>query len=224
MFFGHREGFHDATRAHPSIEEVTNAGLSLLASHKGTDLTEKRDVLVTSLSRGMRQRLGLARSLIHDPRVLLLDEPASGLDPRARVEIRELLRELARMGKTIILSSHILADVEELCDRIGIIEQGKLLYAGEMSVVLRELHKAPTYEVRVAESVTEAARFLEAAAEVESVEVADGTLFVMLMEGGNCAGSIAKLLVENGYTLRYLSRRTMRLEDAFLSITEGRVQ
>ncbi len=188
-----------------------------------TDLTEKRDVLVTSLSRGMQQRLGLARALIHDPRVLLLDEPASGLDPRARVEVRELLRELARMGKTIILSSHILADVEELCDRIGIVEQGKLLYAGGMSVVLKQLQKVPTYEVRVAESATKAARLLEADDDVDSVEVSGETILVVL-KSGTCEGVIAKLLVENGYRLVYLSRQSMRLEDAFLSITEGRVQ
>ncbi len=189
-----------------------------------TDLGEKRKVLVTSLSRGMQQRLGLARALIHDPRVLLLDEPASGLDPRARVEIRELLRELARMGKTIILSSHILADLEELCDRIGIIEQGRLLYAGDMSAALRELQKVATYEVRVRESTSDAARFLEGSEMVDSVETRDSTLLIVLKEEAQCEGLIAKLLVENGYTLLYLSRQKVRLEDAFLSITKGRVQ
>ncbi len=189
-----------------------------------TDLGEKRNVLVTSLSRGMQQRLGLARALIHDPRVLLLDEPASGLDPRARVEIRELLRELAKMGKTIILSSHILADLEELCDRIGIIEQGRLLYAGDMSAALRELQKVATYEVRVRESTSDAARFLERSEMVDSVETTNDTLLVVLKEEAQCEGLIARLLVENGYTLLYFSRQKVRLEDAFLSITKGRVQ
>ena len=138
-----------------------------------TDLVGKRDAVVTSLSRGMQQRLGLARALIHDPKVLLLDEPASGLDPRARVEIRELLRELARMGKTILISSHILADLEELCNRIGIIERGKLLYAGETSVALRQLHQQQLVEVRVAESVAEAIKVIEARPEVESEEAGD---------------------------------------------------
>ena len=97
-----------------------------------TDLTYKRDALVDSLSRGMKQRLSIARVLLHDPKVLLLDEPASGLDPRARIEIRELLKELHRMGKTIIISSHILPELAELCNTVGIIEQGKmhLLRAG----------------------------------------------------------------------------------------------
>src|SRR5438105_1177712 len=95
-----------------------------------TDLSYKRDALVDSLSRGMKQRLSVARVLLHDPKVLLLDEPASGLDPRARIEIRELLKELKRMGKTILISSHILHELSELCNTVGIIERGKLLFAG----------------------------------------------------------------------------------------------
>ena len=98
-----------------------------------TDLESKKTFAVDSLSRGMQQRLGLARVLIHDPKVLILDEPASGLDPRARIEIRELLRELKRMGKTIMISSHILSELEEICDRVGIIEHGKLVFSGTAS-------------------------------------------------------------------------------------------
>ena len=100
-----------------------------------TDLQSKRSVTVDSLSRGMQQRLGLARVLIHDPKVLILDEPASGLDPRARIEIRELLRELKRMGKTIMISSHILSELEEICDHIGIIEHGRLVFSGQIRQV-----------------------------------------------------------------------------------------
>jgi len=95
-----------------------------------TDLRPKRDAMVSSLSRGMQQRLGVARVLVHDPKVLLLDEPASGLDPRARIEMRELLAELGRMGKVLMVSSHILSELAELCTSIGIIERGKLLYSG----------------------------------------------------------------------------------------------
>ena len=98
-----------------------------------TDLTYKRDALVDSLSRGMKQRLSIARVLLHDPKVLLLDEPASGLDPRARIEIRELLKELHRMGKTILISSHILPELAELCTSIGIIEQGELVFQGSVA-------------------------------------------------------------------------------------------
>jgi len=102
-----------------------------------TDLVRKRDDLVDSLSRGMQQRLGVARVLIHDPKVLLLDEPASGLDPRARIEIRSLLLELRRMGKTIMISSHILSELHEMCNQIGIIEQGRLLYSGSIEEAIR---------------------------------------------------------------------------------------
>src|SRR5688572_28516663 len=95
-----------------------------------TDLTYKKEAQVDSLSRGMRQRLALARVLLHDPEVLLLDDPASGLDPRARIEIRELLKELRRMGKTILISSHILSELAELCNKVGVIERGQLLFSG----------------------------------------------------------------------------------------------
>src|SRR6266704_2734178 len=93
-------------------------------------LSEKKGALIGALSRGMQQRLGLARVLVHDPKVLFLDEPASGLDPRARIEIRALLKELRRMGKTILISSHILADLADVCTKIGLIERGRMLYAG----------------------------------------------------------------------------------------------
>lgn len=189
-----------------------------------TDLIGKRSAVVTSLSRGMQQRLGLARALIHDPKVLLLDEPASGLDPRARVEIRELLRELARMGKTIVISSHILADLEELCNRIGIIERGKLLYAGETSVALRQLHQQQLVEVRVVEPVADAIKVIEAIPEVESVEAENGSMFVTLRADAENESVIASQLVANRFSLLYLSRQSVKLEDAFLSITEGRVQ
>ncbi len=188
-----------------------------------TDLGDKRRTLVTSLSRGMQQRLGLARSLIHDPKVLLLDEPASGLDPRARVEIRELLRELANMGKTIIVSSHILADLEQLCDQIGIIEQGKLLYAGDMATALDQLQSTVPYEVRVSRRHEEAAEVLRGSDDIESADVEGESIFVHLRAGVD-EGVIARLLVAEDHTLTYLARQNVRLEDAFLSITEGRVQ
>lgn len=105
------------------------------------DLAEKRNSYVEGLSRGMKQRLGLARCLIHDPQLLILDEPASGLDPRARVELRELLKELSRMGKTVLISSHILTELAEMCSHIGIIERGRLLASGRVSDILKDLHR-----------------------------------------------------------------------------------
>src|SRR4029453_1868119 len=102
-----------------------------------TDLNYKATAEVNGLSRGMKQRLSIARVLLHDPKVLLLDEPASGLEPRARIEIRELLKELRRMGKTIIISSHILHELSELCNTVGVIEQGELLFSGTVEGIMR---------------------------------------------------------------------------------------
>lgn len=113
------------------------------------DLTEKRDAYVHTLSRGMRQRLCLAHAMVHDPQVLLLDEPASGLDPRARVEMRELLRELGSMGKTIVLSSHILSELAELCDSIGIIERGKLVVSGRLESIRSQLQGGRKLHIRL---------------------------------------------------------------------------
>src|SRR3974377_476998 len=113
------------------------------------DLGYKRDALVTSLSRGMTQRLGLARVLLHEPQVLLLDEPASGLDPRARIEMRGLLKELRNMGKTILVSSHILPELADICNKIGIIERGKLLFDGDVSSAIKQVRKHSVYHVQV---------------------------------------------------------------------------
>src|SRR6195256_6945658 len=113
------------------------------------DLGYKREALVTSLSRGMTQRLGLARVLLHDPAVLLLDEPASGLDPRARIEIRGLLKQLRKMGKTIMISSHILPELADICNKIGIIERGKLLFDGDVQTAIKQVQQKSVFEVRL---------------------------------------------------------------------------
>src|SRR5919112_676172 len=157
------------------------------------DLGYKRDALVTSLSRGMTQRLGLARVLLHDPQVLLLDEPASVLDPRARIEMRALLKELRKMGKTILVSSHILPELADICNKIGIIEQGCLLVNGEVTEVMRQ--------VRTDIVLTDAANMLEGQPEVETVQDKNGVLIVKLNEGINQYGFLANRLVEPGFEL-----------------------
>ncbi|MFQ5473017.1 MAG: ABC transporter ATP-binding protein, partial [Dehalococcoidia bacterium] len=139
-----------------------------------TDLVYKRDALVDSLSRGMQQRLSVARVLLHDPKVLLLDEPASGLDPRARIEIRELLKELRRMGKTIIISSHILHELAELCTTVGIIEQGELLFHGPLEEIIHRVKTATKLSIRVAEQQDLAALLLERTEGVKGVEQVNG--------------------------------------------------
>jgi ABC-2 type transport system ATP-binding protein len=113
------------------------------------DLSHKRDEFVMTLSRGMKQRLSLARTMIHDPALLILDEPASGLDPRARIELRELLKELRALGKTVMISSHILTELAEMCTHIAIIERGNLLAAGDVQTILRSLQPHRTLELRV---------------------------------------------------------------------------
>src|SRR5215204_5018172 len=122
------------------------------------DLTYKRDALVTSLSRGMTQRLGLARVLLHEPEVLLLDEPASGLDPRARIEMRALLKELRKMGKTILVSSHILPELADICNKIGIIEKGELLFDGDVESAIKKVRRRVVYLVAVTNDLNEKAK------------------------------------------------------------------
>src|ERR1700682_2721584 len=139
----------------PKRKQVCESVLELVG------LGYKRDALVPSWSRGMTQRLGLARVLLHDPQVLLLDEPASGLDPRARIEIRRLLKELRRMGNTILVSSHILPELADICNKIGIIEQGKLLVNGAVVDVMRQVRTDIVLNIAVAERIADAATLLE---------------------------------------------------------------
>src|ERR1041385_4700936 len=141
-----------------------------------TDLTVKKEAYVEELSRGMKQRLCLAKTLVHDPKVLLLDEPASGLDPRARIEIKELLKELKSMGKTIIISSHILPELADFCNKIGIIEQGELVVSGDVQAIMQQLSGAHVYQLKVAADLEGAAAMLASRADVRAVKAADGAL------------------------------------------------
>jgi ABC-2 type transport system ATP-binding protein len=188
-----------------------------------TDLVEKRDVLIASLSRGMQQRLGLARVLVHDPKVLLLDEPASGLDPRARIEIRALLKELRNMGKTILISSHILADLADLCNKIGLIERGKLLYAGGLKEAMAQVQGDDVWLVEVFEEQERARQVLEKEAFVETVTAVDGHLRVKLRDGYREVHAIPQALIGQGLRLKLFKVAEVTLEDAFLKLTKGEV-
>ena len=185
------------------------------------DLTYKRDALVTSLSRGMTQRLGLARVLLHDPQVLLLDEPASGLDPRARIEIRALLKELRTMGKTILVSSHILPELADICNKIGIIEQGVLLVNGAVVDVMKQVRTDIVLNITVADRQTDAANLLEGQPEVESVQDKNGVLIVKLNEGVIQYSFLASRLIEQGYELTLFKEDEINLETAFMHLTKG---
>ena len=190
------------------------------------DLTSKRDALVETLSRGMQQRLCLARALIHDPDVLLLDEPASGLDPRARVEFRELLRTLQGMGKTIVISSHILLELAEMCSDIAIIRAGQLVMAGNVEQVTHSLGGGNQIEVHVLERATDAKQLLQEMSEISNVlnENEDGEVIQAEFSGDNQAlhRILAELMSHDIPVVSFAPRRAVdRLEEVYMSITEG---
>jgi len=186
-----------------------------------TDLQSKRNVSVDSLSRGMQQRLGLARVLIHDPKVLILDEPASGLDPRARIEIRELLRELKRMGKTIMLSSHILSELEEICDHVGIIERGRLVFSGTMEEIRNRMGVQSKVRVRVGSNHQRAVELLSALPQIQQVKVVGTHIAVTFEDEQNTEGLIARTLVRGDIDIISIQPEQVKLDDAFLRLTKG---
>ena len=188
-----------------------------------TDLAVKFDAAVNGLSRGMKQRLAIARVLLHNPKVLLLDEPASGLDPRARIEMRELLKELKRMGKTILISSHILSELAELCNKIGILEQGKLVFQGSMDEVMRKVRQRTVLKIAVAGSAERARQLIESRPEVAEVRVEDGFLRVAMTTQGADYSFLARLLIERGHNLLLFEEEPTSLETAFMRLTEGLV-
>jgi ABC-2 type transport system ATP-binding protein len=188
------------------------------------DLGYKRDALVTSLSRGMTQRLGLARVLLHEPQVLLLDEPASGLDPRARIEMRELLKELRNMKKTILVSSHILPELADICNKIGIIERGKLLFNGDVETAIAQVRQKHVYLVSVGDGLNEAAaKKLESYSEVAKVELANplDNIKVTLKDGQTDGSFLAERLIAEKFKLKTLKEEEIDLEDVFMGITKG---
>ena len=187
-------------------------------------LSEKKGSLIGALSRGMQQRLGLARVLIHDPRVLLLDEPASGLDPRARIEMMAILQELQKMGKTIIISSHILSELQTLCNRVAIIEKGKLIYAGPVQGVRDQMATGRVVWVRVSSDQTQAIDLLKARAEVTEATAEDGAVKVTLASHDTDHSIVADALVRGGARLVELREDELGLEEVFLRVTRGETQ
>jgi ABC-2 type transport system ATP-binding protein len=187
-------------------------------------LTEKKGTLIGALSRGMQQRLGLARVLIHDPQVLLLDEPASGLDPRARIEMMAILQELQRMGKTIIISSHILSELQTLCNRVAIIERGKLIYSGPVQGVRDQMATGRVIWVRVRADQEKAIELLKARSEVTDAVASDGQIKVTLADHETDHSFVAEALVQGGARVLEVREDELGLEEVFLRVTRGETQ
>jgi ABC-2 type transport system ATP-binding protein len=188
-----------------------------------TDLASKADDFVSAFSRGMKQRCCLAKTLIHDPKVLLLDEPASGLDPRARIELRELLKTLRGMGKTILISSHILSELGDMCNKIGIIEHGKLLHAGEYRHILEALSQEREIILRVLDGADEAERILASTEGIGEIERSGNEFHFECKISRESLADMHAAMVRAGVRVLFLEEERSTLEDVFLHITKGGV-
>lgn len=185
------------------------------------DLDFKRDAFANTLSRGQTQRLGLARVLLHDPQVLLLDEPLSGLDPRARIEMRSVLRRLGQLGKTIVVSSHILPELADICNKVGIIDRGILGFSGTVADVMKKVRERTRLHVTVKGDQVRAIPLLESQPEVSEVRQADGYLVVVLKDALADYSSLPTALVNNGFAITRFQEEELNLETAFMTLTKG---
>jgi ABC-2 type transport system ATP-binding protein len=187
------------------------------------DLTGKRTDYVNGLSRGMKQRLCLAKTLVHDPPVLILDEPASGLDPRARVEVKALLKELRKMGKTILISSHILTELADCCTSIGIIERGKLLMHGPIDEVYRRIRRNRIVVIKFLEKPELGVSVIRAMSETRDVQIEDNQVTVELAADEGQVASLMEKLVAEGVRMHSFAEKDPTLEDVFMLVTKGAV-
>lgn len=188
-----------------------------------TDLTIKKDAYVETLSRGMQQRLCLAKTLLHDPLLLLLDEPASGLDPRARAELKELLREIGAMGKIVIVSSHILPELSDFCNKIGIIEKGELLLWGDVEDILRQLQPARLLTIRCLDGLEKLTEWLSKQPEIINVQVVNDTIEAQFVGDDEAQADLLRRIILDGLRIATFSETMMNLEDVFLRVTKGEV-
>ncbi len=187
------------------------------------DLDFKRDAFANTLSRGQTQRLGLARVLLHDPAVLLLDEPLSGLDPRARIEMRALMRRLGGMGKTIIVSSHILPELADVCNKVGIIDSGVLIANDDVNSIIRKVRPNVVLLIETAEpsQAEAAAKVLEQQTATDSVEVKGRQLRVLIKTNVEDYSDLASALISSGIRIRKFAEEEINLESAFMAFTKG---
>ncbi len=209
-------------RANGLVGRERNARLKWVLDFTGTNgMAEKP---IRGLSKGMKQRLCLGRALIHDPAVLILDEPAAGLDPRARIELRKMIRELADRGKTVLISSHILTELAEMCDSVGIIEQGHLLATGSIEQIQREREQHREVTIRVLDRAEEAAKVIAERDGIGSM-ICDGQLLRFEFEGDiEAQADFVAWIVGQGFRVAEVSSHKKSLEDVFLQVTEGLVQ
>ncbi|PQO34746.1 ABC transporter ATP-binding protein [Bremerella cremea] len=185
------------------------------------DLEFKRNAFANTLSRGQTQRLGLARVLLHNPQVLLLDEPASGLDPRARIQMRNLLKRLRDMGKTIIVSSHILPELADVCNKIGIIDRGVLEVNASVSEVIKQVKQKTTLLIAVAGDNEAAGKTLEQSEIVETIESRVDHLLVTLKKDVEDYSDLPTQLIQAGHKITMFREEEINLESAFMALTKG---
>lgn len=188
-----------------------------------TDLTSKADDFVSAFSRGMKQRCCLAKTLIHDPSVLLLDEPASGLDPRARIEMKELLKTLCGMGKTVLISSHILSELSDMCNKIGIIEHGQLLAFGEIREIMDKVRQVRELRLEILDGADAALAILNATDGLSAVEHSGGEFHMQSRLGPEQIADLHARLVTGGVRVVFLEEDRGSLEDVFLTVTKGNI-
>jgi ABC-2 type transport system ATP-binding protein len=187
------------------------------------DLAHKRDDFVSGLSRGMKQRLCLAKTLVHDPPVLILDEPASGLDPRARVEVKALLKELRRMGKTILISSHILTELADCCSSIGIIERGQLLMHGPIGEVYRRIRGNRVIDIKFTEKMDVGLSIIRSSPHTRDVQIEDHSARIELEADDQGVAEMLNQLIAKGVGIRSFGEQEPTLEDVFMLVTKGLV-
>jgi ABC-2 type transport system ATP-binding protein len=210
------EFFAAAYRIHgPARRKVCDEMLEIV------DLDFKRDAYANTLSRGQTQRLGLARTLIHNPQVLLLDEPLSGLDPRARIGMRNLLRRLGQMGKTIIVSSHILPELADICNKVGVIDRGVMSVNAKVAEVMKQVRQRTVLHIMVKGDVDAAAKLLESHDVVERCEVKPGFIEVTLKADVIDYSDLPTCLVQAGYKVTLFREEEVNLEMAFMTLTRG---
>ncbi len=176
---------------------------------------------MSELSRGMQQRLCLAKTLLHDPKLLLLDEPASGLDPRARIEIKELLKELRKMGKTILISSHILPELADFCNKIAIIEQGKLMVSGDVDTIIQQCRGGTMLRMGLVDRQEEALEVIKSLESIKDAQIQGDTILAAYIGAPGEEHAVLQALGERGFKVRSFAEAEVDLEDVFMRVTRG---